>query len=79
MDYFGRLVDDLTDIFESIEASPASADAGEVLKALQKVMVAAAKAERIRNARSSERSTHEPSQTRSSSENLANGVNRNAA
>ena len=51
MDYFGKLVDDLTDLYESIEDSPHAADASEVLEALQRVMEASVKAERLRESR----------------------------
>ncbi len=50
MDYFGQLVDDLTDMQERIQASPHAVDAGKVLKALHRAMMAAVEVERGRMA-----------------------------
>lgn len=48
MDYFGRVVDELTELWERIECSPHGAEAVPVLRALERTMRAAVKLENER-------------------------------
>jgi hypothetical protein len=51
VDYFGHVLDELTEIWEQIAASPHAAQADPVLKALERAMQAAAEVERSRTGR----------------------------
>ena len=50
-DHYGRMVDQLTDMWEELDAPDLVDEAGPVRKALEKAMVACVAAERIRRAR----------------------------
>jgi hypothetical protein len=60
MDYFGGLVDELTEMQERIETSPHAAEASSVLKALHRAMMAALAVERQRYSREREKSMMAP-------------------
>lgn len=51
MDHYGRMVDQLTDMWESLDDPDLIDDAAPVRKALEKAMTACVAAERIRRAR----------------------------
>jgi hypothetical protein len=45
VDYFGEILDEITELYEAILSSPHVAEAGPVLKALMRAMVAASNIE----------------------------------
>jgi hypothetical protein len=45
MDYFGEILDDITEIYDGILGSPHAVEGAPVLKALMRAMVAASKIE----------------------------------
>ncbi|MBX3481643.1 MAG: hypothetical protein KF842_14725 [Caulobacter sp.] len=51
MDYYGRLVDTLTEIWEELDAPDLIGDADDVRTALERAMLACVGAERMRTAR----------------------------
>jgi len=51
MDYYGQVLDDITDIWETITRSPNAADGKPVLQALERAMRAAVRAEALRTRR----------------------------
>jgi hypothetical protein len=67
VDYFGRILDDITDLWNEIDQSPHAVEAKPVLKSLEKAMVAAVRLEqqRMKRYRAAIRTAggHSPSNT----------------